>query len=173
VHAGDAPNAIPTRAELSASIRTPLTSVWDALPAAVDLELRDLVEPLGASAAVRYTRGVPPVVNDPGAIATVRASVVDALGEEAVADTAQSWGGDDFAWYAQRVPSAYVRLGTHDPADTGPRLDLHAGHFDVDERAIGVGVRVLVAAVERHLATRGQAQPSRKGGRPKSAKSSG
>ncbi|MDH3705811.1 MAG: hypothetical protein OES57_07065, partial [Acidimicrobiia bacterium] len=73
-------------------------------------------------------------------------------GPTAVTDAVQSWGGDDFAWYLRQVPGCYVRLGTHDPADVGPRLDLHAGHFDVDERAIAVGVRVLVATVDRHLA---------------------
>jgi len=46
----------------------------------------------------------------------------------------------------------------HDPTSTAPRLDLHAGSFDVDERAIGNGVRVLtttaVSALLR-LATTG------------------
>jgi len=103
---------------------------------------------------VRYTRGVPPVTNDITAIEEVRRGVFETLGETAVTDAVQSWGADDFAWFTERVPSAYVRLGTHDPAADGPRLDLHAGLFDVDERAINVGVRVLVAAVEQHLATR-------------------
>jgi len=39
----------------------------------------------------------------------------------------------------------------HDPATGDPVLDLHAGHFDVDERAIGVGVRVLAGAALRVL----------------------
>lgn len=151
LHAGDAPNVIPVRAELRASVRTPLTALWDALPGIVDAALHDLVDGTGASCALDYTRGVPPVTNDAGAIEEVRRGVVDVLGEEAITDATQSWGADDFAWFAQRVPSAYVRLGTHDPADEGPRHDLHAGHFDVDERAIGVGVRVLVAAVEQYL----------------------
>jgi hypothetical protein len=34
---------------------------------------------------------------------------------------------------------------------SGPTLDLHAGHFDVDERAISIGVQVLVAAVHEHF----------------------
>ncbi len=154
LHAGDAPNVIPAHAELRASIRTPLTTVWDELPAVVEAELFDLVDGSGATVSLDYTRGVPPVINDPVAIDEVRQGVVAVLGEPAVAGTIQSWGGDDFAWFSRRVPSAYVRLGTHDPADLGPRLDLHAGHFDVDERAIAVGVRVLVAAVEQHLASR-------------------
>jgi amidohydrolase len=94
------------------------------------------------------------VTNDATAIDEVRRGVVEGLGEAALTEAVQSWGADDFAWFTQRVPSAYVRLGTHDPAADGPRLDLHAGLFDVDERAIGVGIRVLVAAVEQHLAHR-------------------
>ncbi|MET0726962.1 MAG: amidohydrolase [Acidimicrobiales bacterium] len=154
LHAGDAPNVIPTHAELRASVRTPLVALWDVLPAVVEAELHDLVDGKGASCALRYTRGVPPVTNDAGAIEEVRRGVVEVLGQSAVTEAIQSWGGDDFAWYTQRIPSAYVRLGTHDPADDSPRLDLHAGLFDVDERAIGVGVRVLVAAVEQHLEAR-------------------
>src|SRR3546814_8919367 len=65
-------------------------------------------------------------------------------------DPPQSWGGDDFAWYTQRVPGAYLRLGTHHP-DRPALLDLHAGHFDVDERAIGIGVRLLVRSEERRV----------------------
>jgi amidohydrolase len=152
LHTGDAPNVIPAHAELRASIRTQATATWDALPAALESELQRLVGAVGATYALRYTKGVPPVANDPGAIEEVRRGAREVLGEGAITEAVQSWGGDDFAWFSQRIPVAYVRLGTHDPADEGPRLDLHAGHFDVDERAIGVGVRVLVAAVEQHLA---------------------
>lgn len=155
VHAGEAANVIPAHAELRASIRTPLVSLWDELPAVVEEQLLRLVADSGATCALRYTRGVPPVHNDATAIDEVRRGVVATLGDAAITEASQSWGGDDFAWYTQRVPSAYVRLGTHDPAEGGPRLDLHAGHFDVDERAIAVGVRVLVAAVEQHLSRDG------------------
>ena len=49
----------------------------------------------------------------------------------------------------REVPGTYVRLGVRDPV--GPTLDLHAGHFDVDERSIALGVRLLVAAVHEHF----------------------
>lgn len=152
VHAGDAPNVIPAHAELRASVRTPLTTLWDDLPEVVGDELRAIVEPSGATCEITYVQGVPPVVNHPDAIAEVRAGVLAELGAAAITEAVQSWGGDDFAWYGREVPSAYVRLGTHDPSSGRAPLDLHAGLFDVDERAIAVGVRVLVAAVEQHLA---------------------
>ena len=152
VHAGDAANVIPSRAVLKASIRTPSVAVWEALPAALDAELQSLVAGSGARCSAHYTPGVPPVTNDARAIEQVRRGVLGVLGEDAITEATQSWGGDDFAWFTQEVPAAYIRLGTHDPAAEGPRLDLHAGRFDVDERAIAVGVRVLVAAVEQRLA---------------------
>ncbi len=67
----------------------------------------------------------------------------------AVEPVQQSWGGDDFAWFTREVPGTYVRLGVRTP--DGPTLDLHAGHFDVDERAIAIGVRLLTATVERYF----------------------
>lgn len=152
VHAGDAPNVVPTSAQLRGSIRTPHTDLWDGLPDLLEAELHEIVDPSGATCELRYTRGVPPVTNDPTAIDEVRRGVAAVLGDGAITEAVQSWGGDDFAWYSRRVPSAYVRLGTHGPDADAPRLDLHAGLFDVDEGAIAVGIRVLVAAVQEHLA---------------------
>ncbi len=55
--------------------------------------------------------------------------------------TEQSLGGEDFAWYLTKVPGAMARLGTRTPG--GRTYDLHQGDFRVDERAIGVGARLL------------------------------
>jgi amidohydrolase len=59
--------------------------------------------------------------------------------------TLQSLGGEDFAWYLDHVPGAMARLGVRPPGSE-LTLDLHQPMFDVDEGAIDVGVRVLVAA---------------------------
>jgi amidohydrolase len=152
VHAGDAANVIPSSAVLRGTLRTRDHDVWVASP---DLVERALATVLGATTAtweLAYRRGVPPVVNDPRATALLMGSVRAALGDDALVETEQSLGGDSFAWYLEKVPGSYARLGTHDPASSGPRPDLHASTFDVDERAIGAGVRVLVAAALDSLA---------------------
>jgi len=151
VHAGDAANVVPTTGSIKASIRTPSTAVWDVLPDIVAEEIDRLVETTGAEHEVDYTHGVPPVVNHAGVTDTMRRAATDAFGADAVVDVAQSWGGDDFAWLLREVPGAYVRLGVRTPG--GPTLDLHAGHFDVDEQAIELGVRLLVQAVREHYRT--------------------
>jgi amidohydrolase len=166
VHGGDAPNVIPAHVTLRASVRTPSAEVWDVLAAAVREAVAHAAADSGASVEIDHVRGVPPVVNDVDVTALVAAAATAELGPGVVTEAPQSWGGDDFAWYLRQVPGTYVRLGTHDPAGPGPRLDLHAGHFDVDERAIAIGVRLLVAGTWRRLnATPHEREEPERGGR--------
>jgi amidohydrolase len=146
LHAGDAANVIPATAQLRGTLRTPDRASWDEAPSRLEAALRALVEPTGATYEIEHDRGVPPVVNHEAVTALLAAAAGDVVGVDAVIPTEQSAGGDDFAWYAEMVPSTYARLGVHDPSSNGPRRDLHASTFDIDERAIAVGVRVLVHA---------------------------
>ncbi|MFI0432475.1 MAG: amidohydrolase [Candidatus Nanopelagicales bacterium] len=159
LHTGDAPNVIPGLARMRGTMRTPSRAMWDAAPEVLRQALEQVLEGSGAEWELIYNRGIPPVINDADAITIVDDAARLMLGSDAVVETEQSWGGDTFAWYLEEVPGAYVRLGTHDPGSAGPRLDLHASTFDVDERAIGVGVTVLVNTTllwhERHPADGG------------------
>jgi amidohydrolase len=92
---------------------------------------------------------VPPVVNEPRSVALLRSAALETVGTDHVVLSPQSMGGEDFGWFADVVPLALARLGTH---GGGPPLDLHRGTFDVDERAIGIGVRFLARAALHALA---------------------
>lgn len=146
VRAGSAPNAIPETGELAGTLRTLDSGAWDAAPELVHELVGELVAPFGVRATVTYERGVPPVVNDRDSAGLLERAGHRALGYEAVVGTEQSLGGEDFAWYQRHVPGALARLGVASP-DARVLLDLHQGGFDVDERAIPAGVRVLLAAV--------------------------
>ena len=75
------------------------------------------------------------------------------LGDDGQVSTTQSLGGEDFGWYVEQVTGAMGRLGTRTPG--GPTYDLHQGNLRVDERATGIGARVLAeAAVAGLLAAR-------------------
>jgi amidohydrolase len=140
VNAGIAANAIPQRGQLRGTVRVLDREAWQG---AEDL-MRTLVERIaattGAEVDVDYVRGVPPVVNDPRAVALMRAAALETVGSDHVVVSPQSMGGEDFGWFADLMPIALARLGTH---GGGAPLDLHRGTFDVDERALGVGVRLL------------------------------
>ncbi|MET1061347.1 MAG: amidohydrolase [Aeromicrobium sp.] len=144
VKSGNAANVIPSSGELTGTLRMLDAAAWHQAEHLVRGLISDIIEPFGVSADVVYTRGVPPVVNDFGATEILRRAVTQTIGSGGVASTAQSLGGEDFAWYVESVPGAMGRLGTRTP--DGPTYDLHQGNFRVDERAIAVGAKVLAAA---------------------------
>jgi metal-dependent amidase/aminoacylase/carboxypeptidase family protein len=146
VDAGVAANTIPRSGILRGSVRTLRREAWEGAEAVVTELVLEAVRGTGAQVDVRYHRGVPPVVNDAGSVALLRRAAAIAVGADAIGETEQSLGGEDFAWYLERIPGALARLGVHDPAPGSPYLDLHQASFDLDERALPVGVRVLVAA---------------------------
>jgi amidohydrolase len=51
-------------------------------------------------------------------------------------------GGEDFSAYLTKVPGAMLRIGCAPPGFTAPFL--HAPNFDVDERVLALGTRILL-----------------------------
>jgi amidohydrolase len=146
VEAGRATNAIPMNGRLLGTLRVFDRAAWAAAEPLVRSLVEQIVAPSGVQAELRYVRGVPPVDNDAGAVAIQQAAVVAALGADALVDTEQSMGGEDFAWYLETVPGALARLGVRGPG--GAPFDLHQGTFDIDERALDIGLRYTVALAD-------------------------
>jgi amidohydrolase len=145
VNAGVAANAIPQTGTLAGTIRTASRETWLTLESLVRETVSSLLAPLKVEHAVNYRRGVPPVVNEETAT-RILTHAIEALGPDALADTHQSGGGEDFSWYLEEVPGAMARLGVW--SGSGPQLDLHQPTFDLDERALAVGVQVMSNLVE-------------------------
>lgn len=145
VHAGVAANAIPQTGMMAGTIRTASRETWLTLEDVVQEAISSLLAPLGIEYVVQYRRGVPPVVNEE--VSTrIMTHAIEAIGPDVLADTEQSGGGEDFSWYLEEVPGAMARLGVW--SGRGPQLDLHQPTFDLDERALGVGVRLLVNLID-------------------------
>ncbi|WP_374727417.1 amidohydrolase [Haloactinomyces albus] len=145
VHAGEAPNAIPQDGLVRGTLRTGNRDTWAELGPLVHELVQGLLAPLGVGYDLQHRRGVPPVVNDTVSTHLLRAGVSAALGEHALAETPQSSGGEDFGWYLEHVPGSFGRLGVSSKEDDG-FADLHQPSFDLDERALLVGIRTMVHA---------------------------
>jgi amidohydrolase len=146
VNAGVAANAIPQTGTLAGTIRTASREAWVAMEDLVREIVSSLLGSLNVEYSVQYRRGVPPVVNDE--LSTrILIHAIEAIGADVLSDTYQSGGGEDFSWYLEEVPGAMARLGVW--SGHGPQLDLHQPTFDLDERALAIGVRVLVNIVEQ------------------------
>lgn len=144
VSAGKAPNAIPQTGMLTGTVRTGDHATWSLLEPMVREIVDGLLAPTGVRYQLNYKRGVPPVVNEEQATRMLE-NAIRALGPDALSDTPQSGGGEDFSWYLEEVPGAMARLGVW--SGEGDQLDLHQPTFDIDERALSVGVRVMTNVV--------------------------
>ena len=144
VSAGAAANAIPDEGFVEGTVRCLDTAVWRSATPLIEDLVQSVTLAYGVTAKVEYLAAVPPTVNVPASAAMIASAAAAVLGKDAVTETPQSLGGEDFAWYLHQVPGAMARLGSRAP---GARTagDLHQPTFDIDERAIGAGVRVLAA----------------------------
>ncbi|MFI0739700.1 amidohydrolase [Streptomyces sp. NPDC021100] len=145
LEAGHAANVIPQRAELSGTVRCLDIDAWRDAPDLVHAAVDEVAAMYRAKSQITYIRGVPPVVNDAEIAGLLGRAMTARRGADAVEDTEQSLGGEDFSWYLERVPGAMARLGVRPVGDTS-RRDLHRGDFDVDEGSIQVGVELFTAA---------------------------
>ncbi|WP_037068093.1 amidohydrolase [Pseudonocardia acaciae] len=150
VEAGQAANAVPQAGMLRGTLRTGDHQIWTELEPLVRSLVTAILAPLGVGYVLDHRRGVPPVHNDALSAGLLHDAAVAALGPDGATGTEQSSGGEDFAWYLEDVPGAMGRLGVW--SGDGPRKDLHQPTFDLDERALPVGVRVLVHAALASLA---------------------
>ncbi|SEP94208.1 amidohydrolase [Lentzea xinjiangensis] len=142
VHAGEAPNAVPQEGLLRGTLRTGDRDIWAELEPLVKDLVTGLLAPTGVGFDLHHRRGVPPVVNERESTQIMRAGIEAALGDDALAGTEQSSGGEDFGWYLEHVPGSFARLGVWNGQEK--QRDLHQPTFDLDERALLVGVRVMV-----------------------------
>jgi amidohydrolase len=145
-HAGDAPNVIPGRAELSGTVRSFDASVRQRLRELVEDVARGVCVAHGASYELDYVLGYDPVVNDERATELVR-SVVD---PDALAPLDPIMGGDDFSAYLAAAPGCYAFIGAGSE-EAGAVYPHHHPQFRIDERALAIGVRLHVDVARRAL----------------------
>ncbi|MFL6156263.1 MAG: amidohydrolase [Marmoricola sp.] len=149
LHAGSAMNVIPASGRAAGTVRMLDAAAWAEAETVVRSAIEQIVAPYGLRTEVDYVRGVPPVINHPGATGELGRAIDAVVGPDHHLSTAQSLGGEDFAWFLEHVPGAMARLGTRTPG--GTTYDLHQGNLRVDDRAVAVAAKVLAAAAVEAL----------------------
>jgi amidohydrolase len=136
-------NVIADVVEMSGTLRAFDPAIRDGL----DGRVRRIADGVGAAYGVRVetriVRGYPPVVNDV-ALAESFSAYMRANSALDVQRTPPTMGGEDFAYFAQRVPGVHVRLGVRSEK-AGATHPGHSALFRIDEDALPAGVQTLVA----------------------------
>ncbi|MDR0788850.1 MAG: amidohydrolase [Bifidobacteriaceae bacterium] len=141
VKAGLTPNAIPSKAKLKGTLRTPDLDAWKMAPDVIPNFISQIVAPYEITADVEYIIGDPPVVNTADETNKIRKYATDLIGDENIVESEQSLGGEDFAWYLRKVKGSMLRLGVHTPG--GNAYDLHRGDLVIDEKAIPLAIELF------------------------------
>ncbi len=135
-------NVIADHVKMTGTLRTHDPAVRTAAEAKLRRIIYGVAEAYGARAQFDMIFGYPPVVND----AELAESIAAYAREQgfAVERPAPTMGGEDFAYFAQRVPGVMVRLGIYNEA-VGSVHSAHSAQFRLDEGAIPTGIATLVA----------------------------
>jgi hippurate hydrolase len=137
-HAGEAYNVIPDRAELCGTVRTFSAAVRERIETALRRICEGVAAAFGVQVELEFRTGYPPTINtaDEAALCAEVARAI--VGEGRVTtDARPSMGAEDFAYFLQQKPGAYVWLG-NGPGEGG--CTLHNPHYDFNDELIPVGV---------------------------------
>lgn len=138
--AGTASNVIASRANLQGTIRAQEQFVRDQIVSSLQRICESIGRLHNARIQVTIEEGTPPVVNPPEMAELARQAASRVVGEQnAVPLHTTNMGGEDFAYYLQKIPGCYVRLGVRGEGREG--FPAHSSRFDIDEAALGIGAR--------------------------------
>ena len=149
IEGGVAFNVIPETCKIGGSVRAFSREVQETVERRIRELSAAMAQGFGAEAAVEYQYRYPPTVNT-HIEASYRAAVT-CVGEAKIKSTfPSSMGSEDFSFYLERVPGAYVWLGSKvDPeADTVP---LHSSRYDFNDDLIEIGVCYWTGLVREEL----------------------
>lgn len=148
-HAGEAYNVIPDRAELSGTVRAFSEAVQDRIEARLRELCNGVAAAYGLNIEFTYRRGYPPTINSSAEAAFCAETARTLVGADRVVTNARpSMGAEDFAYFLQRKPGAYVWIG-NGPGEGG--CTLHNPNYDFNDEIIPVGVAYWVELARRLL----------------------
>ncbi|MEO7512114.1 MAG: M20 family metallopeptidase [Gemmatimonadaceae bacterium] len=142
VHAGVASNVIPERAILTGTLRAMDAHTRATLCEELERIATSVASAYGVRARVDVEHGTPPIVNPERESRWASAAARAVLGDDAVVPFGiTNMGGEDFAFYQERIPGCFLRFGAREPG--GETIAAHSSRFYAAEGVIFVGAAVL------------------------------
>jgi amidohydrolase len=141
-------NVLPGEAYLEGTTRCFNMEVNDSFKERIERIMASTAKAYRAEAVLDYKDLVLPTINDAALAGIAQAAMDKHVGAERVVKVEQTTGGEDFSFYAKKVPTMFAFIGCKDmkKAETFPH---HHSRFDIDESALKTAASVYAAfAVE-------------------------
>jgi amidohydrolase len=148
IQGGQTYNVIPDSVTLKGTIRALKDTVSEQARLTLERLCRGTEQAFDASISIDFSDLLRGMTNDPKVTEICLSAARELVGADRVAtDDRPSMGGEDFADYLTQVPGCMVSLGVKRPG-TGVTA-LHTSGFDIDERALLIGARLLARILLR------------------------
>jgi amidohydrolase len=145
ISGGTASNVIPDAVQLAGILRTTDQQGRETLCERIRQTCRSIADLTGNRIEVQFTKPLGAVRNSPLPTSAFELASRQVLGDSGtILLTRPSMGGEDFAMYLDHVPGSQIRLGCAGHDQDWPLL--HSPVFDIDDRTISIGARVLSRA---------------------------
>jgi hippurate hydrolase len=148
IQAGSAANQIPDRAVMRGTMRTLRNTVRDQVEADIHRIADGIARTFGVQIDVEIPRGNIVTENSP-AERDIAADAVQAAGLPLRRDLPPAMTGEDFCWYLERKPGAFVWIG-NGPAEGG--RDLHNANYDFNDDILPAASGFLASVAKLALA---------------------
>jgi hippurate hydrolase len=140
IGAGSAFNIIPQTACIAGTVRTLNADLREKLPERIERLARGVARGMRGDAELDYSFSYPVTMNDEGAASLALGVIGELFGEEHTLELPNpSMGAEDFAYFLEKIPGAFIWLGVGDVSG------LHTSRFAFDEEILPRGSALLAA----------------------------
>lgn len=140
--AGTAFNVIADKAKIEGTVRTFNKEVRKEVENEIRSIVKGLTEAYHAGYEMDYLNGYPSLVNAEAETERVRELIGRLYGADAFLDLKPVMGAEDFAYYLEQRPGAFIHVGARNE-DERTHFAHHHPHFDFDERALLVSGHIF------------------------------
>jgi amidohydrolase len=152
IHAGTATNVIPDTATIEGTVRTLNDVHRTKARELLQRRCAGIAAANGCKANITWIDGYPPTINDRKMAEFVEATARESLGSECFLPAARSsMGGEDFAYYLEKIPGCFFFVGTC-PKDKPSYHPLHSDLYDFTDAALEVAMGMFLEIVRRFQA---------------------
>jgi hippurate hydrolase len=149
IGAGTAYNIIPETARLGGTVRTLNEDLRRRMPERIEHLARGIAQGMRGDVQFDYEFSYPVTVNDEYAAWRALGVAGELLGEEnAIELTNPSMGAEDFAYFLEKIPGAFIWLGVGEDVS-----GLHTPTFAFDEEILPLGSALLTALALESLSS--------------------
>lgn len=135
-------NVVPSEVNLKGTMRTFDENKRKLLKDNILKISNEIAAEFGCKAEVFIEQGYPSLQNDVKLTEKCAAFAKDYLGDSMVKELPQLMTAEDFAWYSQKVPACFYRLGTANPSK-GIDSKQHTANFNIDEESMKIGMETM------------------------------